>query len=187
MILPTREALDARRRGYQRRGVVAGVAFVLMIASCLAPHIAIRSAEGTFGRSLFPTSRFFLIANVQGEGFGGSTDPIATASALNIGYFGLSLQHIGVIFGVFTCWSLAAATLGRWTRLGLLVAGWAFAASAPIVILTYQLLWAGDIPADLGVGWLFSLLTGVVFLLGGRAAKDRLDTTWFWARPEWNG
>ncbi len=186
MILPTQESIQRRRLGYQRRGVYCAVTFVAMLLSVLLPHIGVREAEGTYGRSLFPASRFFLGADARAAAFA-SPDIDAVAAGLNITYYGLSLQHIGLLFGVFTFWALAAESVGGWTRRGMLVAGWLFAASPVVVITGYRLLEQGGIASYLGSAWVFSLLAGVLLILGGRAARERLDSTWYWSKPDWNG
>lgn len=187
MILPTEETVERRRQGYRRRGAYCSLVFVMMLLSVLLPHVGVREAEGTYGRSLFPASRFFLGADARASAFARTTDIDSVAAGLNLTYYGLSLQHLGLLFGVFTFWSLAAETLGRWTRRGLLVAGWCFTGSAAVVITGYRLLENGNIASTLGVAWIFSLLTGLLMILGGRAAKNRLDSTWYWSRPDWNG
>lgn len=187
MILPSAEAVERRRQGYRRRGIYCGVVFVLMLFSVLLPHIGVRDAEGTYGRSLFPASRFFLGADARATAFAGTTNIDDVAAGLNITYYGLSLQHLGLLLGVFTFWALAAETVGRWTRRGMLISGWLFAGSAAVVPTGYRLLEAGNIPSNLGVAWFFALLAGVGMILGGRAAKERLDSTWYWSRPELNG
>ena len=187
MILPSEEALRARRQGYRRRGAVCALAFLLMILSCVTPHIGVAEATGVYGRSLFPASNFFLFANVDGTAFRPTSSVNAVAAGLNVAYFGLSLQHLGLLFGVFTFWSLAAASLGMWTRRALLLGGWFFALSAPTVIAARQLLEAGDIDTHLGIAWIFSMLTGVIAIVGARYAKDRVDSEWYFTRPDWNG
>lgn len=187
MVLPTREALERRRKGYQRRGVVCGVFFALMVAGVLVPHLGVEAASGTYGRSLFPASQFFLGAEATADAFAATTSPGLVALGLNVAYLGLSLQHLGLLFGVFTFWALAAENIGRWTRRAMLVAGWVFTLSAPTVIFAYQLLEAVGIPCYLGAGWALSLAAGLVMLAGARAAKDRVDSTWYWTRPDWNG
>ena len=136
---------------------------------------------------MFPASRFFLFADVTSGGFSGDLDVPTAAAGVNLAYYGLSLQHVGLFLGIFTIWCLAAESVGRWTRRGLLVAGWLLAASAPVVMTAYRLLEAGGIPAYLGWAWAICLVVGVIMIVGARAAKARLDSTWYWARPEWNG
>jgi hypothetical protein len=187
VILPTEEAVQRRRRGYQRRGVVCALVFVLMVLGMVVPHIGVKVADGLFGRSLFPASYFFLFADAGSGGFGPGIDVPGTSAGLNLAYYGLSLQHLGILLGLFTFWALAAESVGRWTRRGLLVAGWLFALSAPVIMTAYRLLEAAGVDSYLGYGWAVCLVTGVIMILGARAARDRLDSTWFWTRPEWNG
>lgn len=186
MVMMTEEARERRRRGYQRRGVVCALVFVLLVVSMLVPHIGVQAADGV-GRSMFPASRFFLFADITSGGFGFDLEPVAAASGINLAYYGLSFQHVGLVLGFFTFWSLAAESVGRWTRRGLLIAGWLLALSAPVLLSAYRLLESGGIPAYLGWAWAVCLVTGIIMILGARVAKDRLDSTWYWARPEWNG
>jgi hypothetical protein len=187
VILPTEEDVQRRRRGYQRRGVVCALAFALMVAGCLVPHIGVKAADGLFGRSLFPASYFFLFADADSGGFGPNVDVPGTSAGLSMAYYGLSLQHVGLVLGVFTVWALAAESVGRWTRRGLLAAGWMFALSAPVVMTGYRILEGAGVDSYLGYGWAVSLVTGIIMIIGARAARARLDSTWFWTRPEWNG
>ena len=187
MILPTEEAVRRRRRGLLRRSVVCALVLALMVAGTLVPHIGVQAADGLFGRSLFPASRFFLFADADAAGFGPNVDVQGTSAGLNLAYYGLSLQHLGLLLGLFTVWGLAAENVGRWTRRGLLLAGWFFALSAPVIMTAYRILEGAGVASYLGYGWAVSLLTGVIMIIGGRAARARLDSTWYWARPEWNG
>ena len=187
MVLLTEEARQRRRRGYQRRGVVCALVFFLMILSVLAPTIGVQVADGVVGRSMFGASKFFLFADVTSPAFGFDLDIPTAAAGVNLAYYGLSFQHVGLVFGLFTFWSLAAESVGRWTRRGLLLAGWLFALSAPVIVTAYRLLEGGGIPAYLGWAWAVNLVTGFIMIIGARVAKSRLDSTWYWARPEWNG
>jgi hypothetical protein len=187
VILPTQETLQRRRRGYQRRGVVCALVFALMVAGTLVPHIGVRAADGLFGRSLFPASYFFLFADADSGGFGPDIDVLGASAGLNLAYYGLSLQHVGLVLGLFTFWSLAAESVGRWTRRGLLAAGWMFALSAPVIMTAYRILESAGVASYLGYGWAVNLVAGGIMIVGARVARDRLDSTWFWTRPEWNG
>lgn len=187
MVLLTEEARQRRRRGYQRRGVVCALVFVLLVVSVLVPHIGLQATDGVVGRSMFPASRLFLFADVTSGAFGFDLNVPTAATGVNLAYYGLSLQHVGLVLGFFTFWSLAAESIGRWTRRGLLLAGWLLVLSAPVVVTAYQLLEAGGIPAYLGWAWVVCLVVGVTMIVGARVAKARLDSTWYWARPEWNG
>jgi hypothetical protein len=187
VILPTEEALQRRRRGYQRRGAVCALVLALMVVGTLVPHIGVQAADGLFGRSLFPASYFFLFADADSGGFGPNVDVPGTSAGLSLAYYGLSLQHVGLVLGLFTVWALAAENVGRWIRRGLLVAGWFFALSAPVIMTAYRVLEGAGVASYLGYGWAVCLVTGVIMILGARVARARLDSTWYWARPEWNG
>ena len=182
----TEEALERRRRGYQRRIPVFVLVIVLMVVSVFAPTIGVQAADGA-GRSMFGASQFFLFADVTSGGFGFDINVPTTAAGVNLAYYGLSFQHVGLILGLFSVWALATDSVGRWTRRGLLIAGWMFALSAPVIMTAYQLLQAGGVPAYLGWAWAVNLTIGLIMIIGARVAKARLDSTWYWARPEWNG
>jgi hypothetical protein len=184
MVLLTEDARQRRRRGYQRRVPVCALVIGLMIASIFVPTIGVQAAEGV-GRSMFPASQFFLFADVTSGGFGFDLNVPAAAAGINLAYYGLSFQHVGLLLGFFSVWALAAESVGRWTRRGLLIAGWLFALSAPVIISAYQLLEGGRIPAYLGWAWAVNLATGLIMIIGARVAKARLDSTWYWTRPEW--
>ncbi len=186
MITPAAEEVEARRRGIHRRIPVVAVAVVLMLASVFTPHVGVQAAT-EFGRSMFPASAFFLAAQAGGPAFGPVTDVNALAAGLNLTYYGLSLQHVGLLFGIAFCWVLAVPDVGRWVRRFVLIGGWSLSLSAPVVIIGFQLMEAGGVRCYLGVAWVFSLLAGIVLVAGGRAARARLDTTWYWSRPELNG
>jgi hypothetical protein len=183
----TEEAVRRRRHGYLRRGAVCALVVALMVLGTLVPHIGVRAADGLFGRSLFPASYFFLFADADSGGFGPNIDVLGASAGLNLAYYGLSLQHLGLLLGVFTVWALAAEDVGRWIRRGLLVAGWMFALSAPVIMTAYRILDGAGVASYLGYGWVVSLVTGVIMIIGARVARARLDSTWYWARPEWNG
>ncbi len=187
MVLLTEEARQRRRRGYQRRVAVCALVIVLMILSVLVPTIGVQAADGVVGRGMFGASKFFLFADVTSGGFGTAIDVPTAAAGVNLAYYGLSLQHVGLVLGFFSVWALATESVGRWTRRGLLLAGWLFAVSAPVLMTAYRLLESGGIPAYLGWAWAVNLVTGLIMIIGARVAKARLDSTWYWARPEWNG
>ncbi len=186
MITPSAEEVEARRRGVVRRVPWVVLLVLLMAASIVTPHIGVRVAT-EFGRSLFPASAFFLKAEAGGPGFGPVTDVDSLASGLNLAYFGLSFQHLGLLLGVAFGWILVVPDVGRWVRRLALVGGWCLALSAPVVIIAYQLIEGGGVGAYLGVALVFSLLSGLVLIIGARQAKSRLDSTWYWTKPDWNG
>lgn len=187
MVLLTEESRERRRRGYQRRIPVLALVVVLMIASILVPTIGVQAADGVVGRGMFGASKFFLFADVTSGGFGSDIDVPTAAAGVNLAYYGLSLQHVGLVLGFFSVWALATESVGRWTRRGLLIAGWLFALSAPVIMTGYRLLEGGGIPAYLGWAWVINLALGLIMIIGARAAKARLDSTWYWTRPEWLG
>jgi hypothetical protein len=65
-----------------------------------------------------------------------------------------------------------------------LVSGVSLLLAASTVILGYQLLNSVGIPTLLGYAWLPTLLAGLVMIIGGRLARKRLVSTWFWEKPE---
>ena len=186
MISPSAEEVEARRRGVARRVPWVVLLVLLMAASIFTPHIGVRVAT-EFGRSLFPASAFFLAAQAGGPAFGQVADVDSLASGLNLAYFGLSFQHVGLLFGTAFCWVLAVPDVGRWVRRLALLGGWCLTISAPVVIIAYQLIQGGGVAAYLGGAWVFSLLAGIVLVVGARLAKRRLDSTWYWSKPDWNG
>lgn len=185
MITPAAEEVASRRRGVTRRVPWVVLLVLLMTASVVTPHIGVRVAT-EFGRSMFPASRFFLAAEAGGPAFGRVTDIDSLASGLNLAYYGLSFQHLGLLLGTAFCWVLAVPDVGRWVRRLALVGGWCLAISAPVVIIAYQYIEAGGVGAYLGVAWVFSLLAGLVLIGGARLARRRLDSTWYWSKPDWN-
>ena len=141
------------RRGYQRRVAVGALVIVLMILSVLVPTIGVQAADGGVGRGMFGTSKFFLFADVTSGGSGTAIDVPTAAAGVNLAYYGLSLQHVAVALGFFSVWALATESVGRWTPRGLLLAGWLFAVSAPVLMTAYRLLEGGGIPTYLGWAW----------------------------------
>lgn len=185
MIPPTEESRLWRRRGYQRRGVVAGLAFLAMLLSAVLPQVGIQAFD-SYGRSLIGASRFFVAAQPDAEGFG-AVSRGRLAFGLDITYLGLAAQQIGLLAGLGSFWSLAAETLGRWIRRLTLLAGWLFALSTVLVVTGYRQLEAAGVPSRLGAAWVCTLLAGIIFVAGGLEARKRLDSTWYWTKPDLNG
>ena len=117
------DGLDNRRRGYIFRGVMAGIVVLLMIISVVVPHLVVVAATEFAGRSLIPASRFFLLAQAGAEGFAGGVSIPAVAFAINVSYFGLALQQIGLLTGVASVWVLVREDVGRWMRRLVMVVG----------------------------------------------------------------
>jgi hypothetical protein len=185
VILPTAEALERRRRGYQRRSVVMAAAVLAMLASAVLPHVGLREFQ-EYGRSLLGASRFFVKAEPSAEGFA-SADRAGVAVALNVTYLALAAHQIGLLTGIASFWVLAAEGMGPWIRRITLVSGWFLSLSAPMTVTGYQMLEASGVPSRLGSAWFFALVAGLTMILGGMAARKRLDPTWYLARPELNG
>ncbi len=182
MILPTEEMLQRRRRGYQRRGAVTVVTFVAMVLSAVLPHVGVQ-AFTEFGRSLIGASRFFVRAQPAAEAFGGA-DPGAVALALDVTYLGLAAHQVGLLGALGSFWVLAAEGIGRWIRRLTLVSGWLLALSAVLTVTGFRLLEGAGVPARLGSAWAAALLAGLLLILGGLAAGKRLDSTWYWTKPD---
>ena len=88
---------------------MAGLVVLLMILSVVTPHLMVVAATEIAGRSLIPASRFFLLAQADAEGFAGGVSIPAVAFAINVSYFGLALQQIGLLTGVVSVWVLVPA------------------------------------------------------------------------------
>jgi hypothetical protein len=185
VILPTEEMQQRRRRGYQRRGAVTAAAFLAMVLSALLPHVGVQAFDA-YGRSLIGASRFFVAAQPTAEGFD-VLDRGALGLALNVTYLGLAAQQIGLFGALGSFWVLAAAGVGRWIRRLTLVSGWLLAISAVLTVTGFQLLEAAGVPSRLGVAWVFALVAGLILVLGGLEARKRLDSTWYWTKPDLNG
>lgn len=183
MARPDPEALAARRSGHQRRGAVAALVLILMIASVLLPHVAVLEATAVPGRSLLPASNFFLNAQAGADGFAGGTSVSAVALALNTTYLGLALQQIGLLLGLVSAWGLIPEDVGRWIRRFALAAGVALVLGSSTTMWGYMQLVDAGIPSLAGIAWLPTLLAGLILVFSARAARRRVVSTWFWDRP----
>ncbi|HSU34872.1 MAG TPA: hypothetical protein VLJ88_04355 [Propionibacteriaceae bacterium] len=183
MARPDPEALDASRRGYQRRAAVGAVVLVLLIASAVLPHVAVLEATAVPGRSLVPASNFFLNAQAGAEGFAGGTSVGAVALALNTTYMGLALQQIGLLLAVASAWGLIMEDVGRWIRRFAFAAGVALVLGASTTMWGYMQLVNAGIPSLAGIAWLPTLAAGLILVFSARAARHRVVSTWFWDRP----
>jgi hypothetical protein len=184
VVSTSQDGLDNQRRGYLFRGGMAGIVVVLMITSVVTPHLMVVAATEFAGRSLIPVSRFFLLAQAGAEGFAGGVSLPAVAFAINVSYFGLALQQIGLLTGVASVWVLVSEDVGRWMRRLVMVSGVTLVMGASTTVMGYLLLNNAGIPAVLGIAWLPTLVAGILMLLGGMNAKKRLVSTWFWERPD---
>lgn len=172
-----------RERDAKIRMIVTIVAALCMVASVVLPTITVVSAE-YYGRSLLRVQFFFLKADATSSGWNGATDLTAVAAGINAAYFGLAAQEAGLVLSAFSIWALLTEGVGRWVRRIALVAGWFLVISAPLVITGWRLLNAAGVPTELGAASLFALAAGVIMVFGARAAKKRLDSTWYWSKPD---
>jgi len=184
MIRVTPEEFERRRRAQFGRTVMGISALLLMIMSAVLPHIMVEAATVVPGRSLIPTSRFFLIANPNAEAFQGATSVADAGMGISITYLGLAFHQVGLITGVASFWVLIVDDVGRWTRRLVMVSGVSLLVGASTVVFGYQLLTNAGIPTLLGYAWIPTLLAGLLMVIGGRLARKRLVITWYWENPE---
>jgi hypothetical protein len=184
MIRLAPEELERRRRAQFGRTIMGISALLLMVMSAVVPHIMVEAATVVPGRSLIPASRFFLIANPNAPAFESATSVAATGLGISITYLGLAFQQIGLITGLASFWVLIVEDVGRWTRRLVIVSGVSLLLGASTVVLGYQLLTNAGVPTLLGYAWLPTFLAGLIMIVGGRLARKRMVTTWFWESPE---
>jgi hypothetical protein len=184
MVRLTAEGLERRRRAKLGRTITGVSALVLMILSAVLPNIMVQAATILPGRSLIPASHFFLIANPNAEAFSGATSVSDAGMGISITYLGLAFQQVGLVTGLASFWVLIADDVGRWTRRLVMVSGVSLLLGASTVILGYQLLTNAGVPTLLGYAWVPTLLAGLIMVIGGRFARRRLVTTWYWESPE---
>jgi hypothetical protein len=184
MVRVTPEELERRRRAQFRRTIMGVSALLLMIMSAVLPHIMVEAATVVPGRSLIPASRFFLIANPNAEAFQGATTVAQAGMGISITYLGLAFHQVGLITGVTSFWVLIVDDVGRWTRRLVMVSGVSLLLGASTVVFGYQLLTNAGVPTLLGYAWIPTLLAGVIMVIGGRLARRRLVSTWYWENPE---
>jgi hypothetical protein len=184
MIRVTPEELERRRRAQIGRTIMGVSALLLMITSAVMPHVMVEAATVLPGRSLIPASHFFLIANPNAEAFAGARSVADAGMGISITYLGLAFQQIGLITGLASFWVLIVEDVGRWTRRLVMVSGVTLLLGASTAVLGYQLLNNAGIPTLMGYAWLPTLLAGLIMIIGGRLARKRLISTWYWETPE---
>jgi hypothetical protein len=184
MVRVTPEELGRRRRAQFGRTIMGVSALLLMIMSAVLPHIMVEAATVLPGRSLISASHFFLIANPNAEAFQGATSVASVGMGISITYLGLAFHQVGLITGIASFWVLIVDDVGRWIRRLVMVSGVSLLLSASTVVLGYQLLTNAGVPTLLGYAWLPTLLAGVIMVVGGRLARKRLVSTWYWENPE---
>ncbi len=183
MILPNPMTQARRRRSFHLRLIPMTLALGLVIAAALLPHVSVEG-DASGNHSLIWAVHFFVEADPTSPAFGSNVDRAQLAVALNVVYLGLAAQQIGTICALGSFWVLAEDDVGRWMRRILMVAGWSLAISAPLTLTGYSFLIASGVPSYLGTAWMAALLAGLIMIIGGRAARKRLTSTWYWTRPE---
>jgi hypothetical protein len=184
MVRLTTDELDRRRRAQFGRTIMGISALLLMIMSAVLPHVIVQAATVVPGRSLIPASHFFLIANPNAVAFREATSVAAAGMGISITYLGLAFQQVGLLTGLASFWVLIVEDVGRWTRRLVMVSGVSLLLGASTVVLGYQLLTNAGVPTLLGYAWLPTLLAGLIMVIGGRLARKRLVSTWYWESPE---
>jgi hypothetical protein len=184
MVQVTPDELERRRRAQLGRTLTGVSALVLMILSAVLPNVMVQAATVLPGRSLIPASRFFLIANPNAEAFSAATSVADAGLGISITYLGLAFQQVGLLTGLASFWVLIVEDVGRWTRRLVMVSGVSLLLGASTVILGHQLLTNAGVPTLLGYAWVPTLCAGLIMLIGGRLARSRLVTTWYWESPE---
>jgi hypothetical protein len=184
MVRVAPEELERRRRAQLGRTIMGVSALLLMIMSAVLPHVMVEAATVVPGRSLIPASRFFLIANPNAEAFQGATSVADVGIGISVTYLGLAFHQVGLITGIASFWVLIVDDVGRWTRRLVMVSGVSLLLAASTVVFGYQLLTNAGVPTLLGYAWIPTLLAGVIMVVGGRLARKRLVSTWYWENPE---
>ena len=72
-------------------------------------------------------------------------------------------------------------------HVGVHALGGLLALRAVLVVTGYNQLEAAGDPSRRGVAWVFTLLAGIVVVLGALEARKRLDSTWYWTWPHLSG
>jgi hypothetical protein len=184
MVRLTTDELERRRRAQFGRTVMGVSALLLMVMSAVLPHVMVEAATVVPGRSLIPASRFFLIANPNAEAFQEATSVAAAGLGISITYLGLAFQQVGLLTGLASFWVLIVQDVGRWTRRLVMVSGVSLLLGASTVVFGQQLLTKAGVPTFLGYAWLPTLLAGLIMIIGGRLARKRMVSTWYWESPE---
>lgn len=156
----------------------AGIA-ICLILSLLLPNIAIAGQTG--GRWLVPTASYFLrvlaldvpSSNVQ-----------LVAVAVNAIYLGLAMLEMGLVLATVSFWTYPGDDMNRWLYVMFMIAGFLITLSVTPVVTGYLWLQAADVPTSLGWAWAPAQVAGVGILVAGWRSRDRIDRSWFAARPE---
>jgi hypothetical protein len=178
------EELAAGRRRFRFRAAIAALLAALMVASMVLPHVAVQAATVVPGRSLIAASNFFLNAQAGADGFAGAVSVTAVTVALNTTYLGLALQQAGLLLAAVSFWGLIPEDVGRWLRRFAMVGGVALVLGASTTVLGYLQLSNAGVPSLVGVAWVPTLIAGLILVVGARAARRRVVSTWFLDRPD---
>jgi hypothetical protein len=184
MIRLTPEEIERRRRTEIGRIAMGVSALLLMIMSAVLPNVMVQAATILPGRSLIPASHFFLVANPNAEAFSGARSVGDVGMGISITYLGLAFQQVGLLTGFLSFWVLIVEDVGRWVRRIVMFSGISLLLGASTVIFGYQLLNSVGVPTVLGYAWLPTLCAGLIMVIGGRLARRRLISTWYWESPE---
>lgn len=174
---PTRAELARFKRW---RGWLVVVLGLLLLLSLVLPHVHLRYVREP-GHSLLLTGFYFL--HVSSDAFPVQVRP-QLGFGFNVLYLGLGLHEFGLLLSAFTFWSLWPNEINRWIYRMVVIGGWLLVLSTPWVIWGWYLIDTSGVPANLGVAWVATLLSGLIITVEGRRAKARIDDTWYGARPE---
>ena len=164
----------------QPRLLVTLVIGALVLLSVVLPHVAVTSSD--WPRSLIPAGLYFLNAQPSMLGPGVAASQLITA--LTVTYLGLGFHQLGALLALLTFWLLAADDMNRWLYRLLVISGWMLTLCVPPVLIGSRLLDRAGVPATPGWAWLPTLLAGVLIIVACRRSRDRIDDTWYVARPE---
>ncbi len=164
----------------RRRRLIAASIGVMLVLSLLLPHVSIRGADSP-ERWLLPAGHYFL--NVDALSLGRAPS-LPLGIGLNVAYLGIALHQLGLLLGLVTFWAVAGDDLNRWLWWMMAIGGGLLTAGALVSLLGWYLMVAADLPAVPGYAWLPTLVAGAALLVEARLSKDRIDYTWFPAKPE---
>lgn len=154
--------------------------YLVLLVGLALPHLGI--ADRGFGRSLIPAGLY--LSQVQIAAVGPGFDAGLLGLGINVGYLGIGLHQFGLVLAVVSIWVLATEDINRWIHRLAVVAGWLLTVSAPVVLTGWLLLRASGAPGVLGAGWLAALVSGVGIVVLCRRSRERIDRSWYVAKPE---
>lgn len=179
----TEERLAYARSRILRRRLVITLGLLLVLSFTL-PTVSIRGADLPdipFGRSLVPSALYFL--DVLPAEFGNLATP-ALAVSFNVTYLGMAMIQFGLVLTLLTFFVLAGDDINRWLWWLLAAGAWLIALGAVACLIGWFLINQASVPASLGLAWLASLVSGVSMIIASHRAKERIDYSWYQAKPE---